>query len=468
MRHTNFALALLTAAALAACGGNTHSPSGGDQTHKTKFSAQVSFGDSLSDVGTYAVGAVKAAGGRGFTINGDNTAKHPDLTGKNWTEFLAAELELPAPCAAQTGLEGTDDPDPAKDFNVPIVNHPNCFNYAQGGARVTHPVGPGNKLTGSPMGEMTVPLVTQVANHLAKSGGKFSGTELVTVMAGGNDVLMQLSQLNADATKAGQAEGAKVGATTFATSLTTQLAAGATDPAAAAQAIGVAIATENARPGKTDQSVVQAAVMAAASQPGNATVAQAAVHGPMVAKAQADAAAAGAAAGAKAGADYAAANGPKLVAALGAAGAEKAALVKTQIIGKGANFVIVNNLPDVASTPSGKSQSAETQKLIAAMVDAFNQQLKSGLGDDPKILYVDLFTVNRDQLANPAPYGLTNVTTPACDLTKVSTSLLCNANTLVAGDVGRYLFADTIHPTPFEYSLIAKYVLQQMMVKGWL
>ena len=50
MRKTSFALALLTAAVLTACGGN--GPRGGDQTPKTKFSNQITFGDSLSDVGT--------------------------------------------------------------------------------------------------------------------------------------------------------------------------------------------------------------------------------------------------------------------------------------------------------------------------------------------------------------------------------------------------------------------------------
>jgi phospholipase/lecithinase/hemolysin len=30
------------------------------------------------------------------------------------------------------------------------------------------------------------------------------------------------------------------------------------------------------------------------------------------------------------------------------------------------------------------------------------------------------------------------------------------------------MFADTVHPTPFEYSLIARYVLEQMAIKGWL
>jgi phospholipase/lecithinase/hemolysin len=459
MRQFNFALALLAAATLAACGGT--SSTGGDQALKTKFAAQVSFGDSLSDVGTYSVGGVKVAGGGKYTINGNNTAKEVTLTGQNWTELVAAQLGLPAPCAAQTGLDGVDSADPAKDFNVAIVNNASCFNYAQGGARVTDPIGNGHKATGSPLGQMTVPVVTQIQTHLTKAGGKFKGDELVTVMAGGNDVLVQLGMLSAAAT----AEGNRVGQVTFATSLTGQLAAGATNPQTAAQAIGAAIQTESARPGSTSTSVVQVAVGTAAAQPGNSAVLSQAVYGPMVAKAQADAGAAGA----KAGADYATANGPKLVANMGVAGDELATLVKAQIIGKGANYVVVNNLPDVASTPSGKAQSASTQALIKAMVDAFNGKLKAGVSAEAKVLYVDLFAVSQDQVNNPGPYGLTNTSTPACGPNLLgTTSLTCTAANTIAGDVSHYMFADDIHPTPFEYSLVAKYVLQQMIVKGWL
>ena len=455
MRQTKLALALLTAAVLAACGGT--SPSGGDQTQKLSFTQQVSFGDSLSDVGTYAVGAVKQAGGGKFTINGDGTAKNPELNGKIWVEFLAAELKLPAPCAAQTGLEG----DAARGFSVAISNNLNCFNYAQGGSRVTNPIGPGNKATGSPIGEMTVPLVTQVANHLSRTGNKFSGTELVTVLSGGNDVLMALSTLSAQATAAGNTAGAQA----FATSLTAQLAAGATNPQTAAQAIGAAIMTESARPGNTSQTIVAAAVGAAARQPGNAAVAQVSVYGPMVTKAQADATTAGA----KAGADYAAANGPKLVQDLGTAGAQMAALVKNEILAKGAKYVIVANLPDVASTPAGKARTADIQQLITAMVNAFNTQLKSGIGADDRILYVDLYSVSNDQVKNPGPYGLTNTTSPACGPNALgTTSLICTNSNTVAGDVSHYMFADDIHPTPFENNLIARLVLKEMAVKGWL
>jgi len=327
---------------------------------------------------------------------------------------------------------------------------------------VTNPIGPGNPFTGSPIGETTVPLVSQVANHLSRTGNKFSGTELVTLLSGGNDVLMQLTSLQTNATAAGNAAGAQ----TFATSLTMQLAAGATNPQTAAQAIGAAVQAESARPGSTTQTIVAAAVGAAARQPGNAAVAQATVYGPMVAKAQTDATAAGA----KAGADYATANGPKLVQELGLAGAQMATVIKNEVLAKGAKYVVVGNLPDVASTPASKTKSADIQALTAAMVNAFNTQLKTGLGaDDPRVLYVDLYSVSNDQVKNPAPYGLTNTSTPACGTNPLgTTSLVCtNANT-IPGDVSHYMFADEIHPTPFEYNLIARYVLKDMAIKGWL
>lgn len=453
MRHTKLALAVLTAAVLTACGGGT-SPKGGNQTNKLTFTNQVSFGDSLSDVGTYRVGAVAAAGGGKFTINGDSTAKSEDLNGKIWLEFMAAQLKLPAPCAAQTGLQGNA----ALGFSVPITNHPNCYNYAQGGSRVTNPIGPGNPATGSPIGEMTVPMSTQIANHLAKVNGKFTGTELVTVLSGGNDVLMQLAAV----TQAGTTAGAQA----FATALATRLAAGATNPQAAAQAIGAAIALENARPGKTDQSVVTAAVTAAAQQPGNQAVAQPAVYGPIVAAAQLE----GTAAGNAFAATYASTNASRMVTELGTAGAQMATLVNNELIAKGAKYVIVANLPDVASTPAAKSRPAAIQTLVAAMVNAFNTQLKAGIDvNDARIVYTDLYSVSNDQVKNPGPYGLSNTSAPACAPNALgTTSLICTANNTVAGDVSRYMFADEIHPTPFENDLIARYVLKDMAIKGWL
>jgi phospholipase/lecithinase/hemolysin len=455
MRKTSFALALLTAAVLTACGGTD--PKAGDQTPKTKFSQQVTFGDSLSDVGSYAVGGVAVQGGGAYTINGDATSVSPELTGKNYTTLIAAQLGLPAPCAAQTGLLGTASTNPALNFAVPVTMNANCFNYAQGGARVTNPIGPGNRAldkagTAVSLGATTVPVVTQIANHLAKTGGKFSGSELVIVMAGGNDVLEQLGELSAGATTAG--------GTALITSLVQQLAPGAANPATAQQAIAAA-ATAEAAKGSAAPAIITAAITAAAQAGNTAAVANAAAIG---AKAGADATAAGL--------KYSADHGTDAVKALATAGAELAVLVKNQILAKGANFVVVNNLPDVSIAPSVLAQSADTQKLVATMVATFNQQLKTGLGDDAKVLYVDLATVSHDQAVNPGPYGLTVTNKSACDLSTaknpLASSLVCNKNNLISGDVSHYMFADGVHPTPFEYALIARYVLLQMSGKGWL
>jgi outer membrane lipase/esterase len=458
MRQNKFAIALIAAAVLTACGGN--GSSGGDQTLKTKFSAEVTFGDSLSDVGSYAVGTVKTLGGGKFGINGDLTSVNPALTGKNWTELMAAQLGLPAPCAAETGLDGNA----AQGFAVPIVFHAGCTNYAMGGSRVTNPVGPSNKLTGSALGALTIPVATQVQNHLNIAGGKFSGTELVLVMAGANDVFIQLATLSAGATATGSAAGTKA----FGNALVGLLAAGATNPLTAAQAIGLALQTESARADHTDPSVVAAAVGAAAVQPGNSAVASPAVYGPMVTSAKAT----GATEGAKAGAAYFTATAPSLVTAMTTAGNELSALVKNQIIGKGANYVVVNNMPDIGTTPSSKDYDANTLALVNSMVKAFNDALSAGVASDPKVAYVDAFAASHDQATNPGPYGLTNVTTPACDLTPaknpLGSSLVCNGTNLITGDVSHYSFADTVHPTPFVQLLLARYVSKYMEQKGWL
>jgi outer membrane lipase/esterase len=113
---------------------------------------------------------------------------------------LAVALELPTPCAARTGLESSG---PLAPLAAPIADHTGCTGYAQGGARVSQPVGPWNKALlalGNPsgyLGQLTEPVSTQVANHLQRSGGRFDAREFVTVWAGANDLFMQLFQLQA-------------------------------------------------------------------------------------------------------------------------------------------------------------------------------------------------------------------------------------------------------------------------------
>jgi phospholipase/lecithinase/hemolysin len=367
---------------LAACGG-------GDRVH---FNSMVSFGDSLSDVGTYKVGTIAAVGGGKWTVN--------SATARNWTELVATEIGVSAPCAAETGLL-TNIPGLT---GAPVVQHTECNNYAEGSSRVSNVFGPNSAtLQAAPfnqvnLGLMARPITQQIAAYLERHNGKFTGEELVTVMAGGNDVFMNLN---------GVASAAGGGAA----------------------AVGAAIA----------------AGWDAATQ---------------------QAVAAGGAAAVQAAATAA-------VTSMGAAGAELAGLVKTQILAKGATHVAVVNLPDVSQTPFGFSVDAQTRGLINQMVVTFNGQLASGLSGTSGVLLVDAYTRGLDQIANPSKYGLTNVTSPACSTTSPAnplqgSSITCTTPSTIAGDVSGYAFADTVHPTPRGYQLLAQYVIDQLANAGWL
>ena len=157
---------------------------------------------------------------------------------------------------------------------------------------------------------------------------------------------------------------------------------------------------------------------------------------------------------------------------MGEAGKQLGIYIKNQIVNKGAKYVAVVNLPDASVTPSALSQSADTQGLILNMVIYFNEALKSELQGVPGVQIVDLFTETRNFAAKPESFGLTNVTKPACNLNAPSpnalgSSLVCNVNNLIAGDVSRYLYADTVHPTPYGYKLFADVFIANLKQAQW-
>ena len=372
---------------LAACGGSRHD----DPVVRGQFAAMVSFGDSLSDVGTYAVGTVRTLGGGKYTVNG------PD--GKNWTERIAARMNLPAPCAARTGLDG----DATLGFRVAVTDHPGCTNYAQGGARVTDLIGPGNQLLGGDnrlLGQLTNPVIDQINHHLAISGGSFKGTELVTVFAGGNDIFANLAQL---------ADGAS----------------------AAANTAGIAAAKLPGASSDSVRSATDAATLA-----------------------------------------YTQANGVTVVAAMATAATQLGSYVNNLILAKGATRVAVVNLPDASLSPFGQALDPTTRAIVESMVTTFNSTLHGTLGANNRLLYVDAYTTSRAQFASPAQYGLGNVTKPACDLSRkknlLGSSLVCTSDNLEADATPAFAYADTVHPTPYGYRLLADLVTAGMLKRGWL
>lgn len=367
MSQFKFGSILLIAVFLVSCGG------GSDVPTKPRFSSLVSFGDSLSDVGSYNVGVVSAYGGGQFTINAASSVKA--VTPTNWTEYSALSLGLAMPCAAQTGLDdGTSGGVPSTvgvTYVMPPVDHAGCTNYAQGGSRVTDPAGMGNKASLVQSGfALTLPVVDQIQNFLPAHGGSFSGNELVTVMAGANDVLTQFG-----------------------------LAGGGAVPASAVAAVG----------------------------------------------------------------------------AMNTAASDLVTAVNTQILGKGAKYVIVVNIPDAAGTPFAAAYPSAAQGFIDTLVTTFNTALKNGLASNPRVLFVDAYSGIKDEIANPAKYNLVSgAAFPyACNLSAPTnpgaSSLFCNAGNLNTGVLAtdHYLFADTVHPTPYGHLLFATLVLQAMTNKGW-
>ena len=396
----NTICASLAAALLAACGGG-QGPSG---STSVGFTSVVSFGDSLSDAGTYAVGTVAAVGGGRYTVNSGTATPT-----KIWLDVVSAQLALPAPCAAVRGLDGSA----TLGFSVPATSQAGCSNYAQGGSRVTHPVGPGNKNipSSAALGQLTYPLTAQVADHLSRNAGTFNPKALVTVLGGGNDVFIQGAVATAAATMA-----------------------------AAPTAANIAEFTATATNFGGWTSAEQLAVLTATSAPAGQAAVQAG-----------------------------------LLANMARAGAEQANLVKTQIVGKGAKYVLVVNLPNVGATPMGFAGGPQTSALLTAMAQAFNQALAAGLAGlagTAGVVLADAFSTSTDQYNNPNAYGLSNVTSRSCktDASNIlgGVPLVCSPANVIAGDLSRYGFADDVHPSPYGHQLLAQFVSKALTAAGWL
>ena len=148
---------IVSALLLAACGGGdpdvpgSGSPSGAPTT-KGAFTAVVSFGDSLSDVGAYAPvtslsgnGQPPFFGGKFTTNETSNGAPDANPLGKIWVENVAASLGITI-TPAEVGFNG-------QSVKCPIAAVPalagTCTGYGQGGSRVTDPMGIGHNADGS-------------------------------------------------------------------------------------------------------------------------------------------------------------------------------------------------------------------------------------------------------------------------------------------------------------------------------
>lgn len=184
LRQAQFVTASAALALLAACGGgsddNNSTPPGGVKLQV------VSFGDSLSDAGTYSPVAAKNFGGGRFTTN----------PGQVWTQNIAQYYGDTLTPAVTGG------------FGVPLASA-GGFGYAQGGARVKLQPGLGHAAANVPNSDYaqatTIPINDQVSNYIT-AHGSFNGGQLVIIGGGANDILYNLgvAQAAAAAAAAGQ------------------------------------------------------------------------------------------------------------------------------------------------------------------------------------------------------------------------------------------------------------------------
>jgi phospholipase/lecithinase/hemolysin len=244
-----------------------------------------------------------------------------------WVEYLAANLGI-ALTPAEVGFAGTSVKCPAAA--VPALAN-SCTAYGQGGARVTDPNG-----IGKTSGALTVPVKTQIANHLARFAS-FKASDLILVYAGNNDVFTQFSAF-----------------------------------AASAAQIQADAAAGRITPDQANSLLLNAQL---------------------------------------------AAQGGMKQAAL-----ELAAYVRDEILAKGGQYVAVILLSDIADTPFGNSpQVAPARSVLSGLSDNFNLWLREGLTNQP-VQLIDAWAIFKDSYQNPAKYGITNNTIPACDAARSAPS----------------------------------------------
>ncbi len=120
----------------------------------------------------------------------------------------------------------------------------------------------------------------------------------------------------------------------------------------------------------------------------------------------------------------------------------------------GARYILVLNLPDIGRTPAFAStpQSAS----VSALTSFYNSTMSAGLDAlHVNLIRLNIFELFNEVIANPASFGIANVTSPACT---TASSLQCTPSTLVSpGAAQTYLFADPVHPTTAGHQIISDY-----------
>ena len=144
-----------------------------------------------------------------------------------------------------------------------------------------------------------------------------------------------------------------------------------------------------------------------------------------------------------------------------------------QLVDGGARTLLVLNSPDLGKIPDVTTRQPQTgtgptaiEAEATQLSTAYNAALSSQLAgiasaSGARILVVDAFTLQNEAIADPAAFGLTNVTTPVY----TGDNGNFNSGALAVSGVAaqdQYLFFDSVHPTETGHGAIADLAEQQL------
>jgi outer membrane lipase/esterase len=167
--------------------------------------------------------------------------------------------------------------------------------------------------------------------------------------------------------------------------------------------------------------------------------------------------------------------------------------VVANALDRGATRVAVLNVPDITLTPlfsaafaklvqeSGADEATAIQAAVRQAVGAYNARLQSRLGNDARVVLIDVRAAVDDQIARAGDYGLSDARHAACPVTGVNfaglpewTLRTCTSALLDAASPGvapgwwaTWAFSDGFHPTPAGHRLLAATVNQALAAASW-
>ena len=127
----------------------------------------------------------------------------------------------------------------------------------------------------------------------------------------------------------------------------------------------------------------------------------------------------------------------------------------------GAKYILVPTIPDLGLTPQFRAGGAANQAAGTQLSSTYNNALFGGLATAGyRVIPLDTFNLLREITANPAPYGITNVTGTACNPQITASSLTCSPlNYANPNAPDTYAFADGVHPSSRAHKILGDYAV---------